>query len=95
MKDRISDKHIYCKCEEYKNKCKGRDVDKSNALIKKEDHNHPGRPEKLEVKKALRRNFDHHSILVIKNFALGIYVEKKLGKVTLNKYEKAVDLTIK
>jgi hypothetical protein len=80
MKDRISDKHIYCKCEEYKNKCKGRDVDKSNALIKKEDHNHPGRPEKLEVKKALRRNYDHHSILVIKNFALGIYVEKKTGQ---------------
>lgn len=53
IRDRISDKHIFWKCEEYKKKCKGRVIDKGNAFIKKGDHNHPGRPEKLEVRKAL------------------------------------------
>jgi hypothetical protein len=55
VRDRIGDKHIYWKREEYKNKCKGRVIYKGNAFIKKGDHNHPGRPIKLQVRKALSK----------------------------------------
>jgi hypothetical protein len=55
VRDRIGGKHIYWKREEYKNKCKGRVVYKGNAFIKKGNHNHPGRPIKLQVRKALSK----------------------------------------
>jgi hypothetical protein len=54
IRDRISDT-IYWKCKHNAKKCKGRVIDTGNEVKEKSEHNHPGEPQKLEVRNVLSK----------------------------------------
>lgn len=54
IKDRVKDDTTYWKCERSKIGCKGRLVRRNETTIKRAEHNHEGRPEKVEVRKVLQ-----------------------------------------